>query len=218
MTTSNCSNAMNYQHPNAVLMVFCKAPIPNQVKTRLIPTLSPEQACMLHQQLSLNALQMAMNTPLCPVQLWCSPAIDHDFFHSVANTFSVTLWQQQGNDLGERMHHAFCCALKTYSHALLIGCDCPSLTREDLEKAIDALKQSSDIVLGPAEDGGYVLMGLNHTQAKVFADIDWGTSDVLKQTHQQIHLLGLNLHELATQWDVDTPEDLTRYQALIKKH
>jgi len=214
--TSNCSKAVKYQHPDAVLMIFCKAPIPNQVKTRLIPALSPELACQLHQQLSLNAIRLTTDSPLCPVQLWCSPSIDHDFFYMAANTYPVTLWQQHGNNLGKRMHAAFCSALKTYSHALLIGCDCPSLTQGDLAEALNTLKLGSDIVLGPAEDGGYVLVGLNQTQAQVFADIDWGTSNVLKQTRMKIQSLGLNLHELATQWDVDTAEDLARYNALNK--
>jgi len=148
---------MAYKHPDAVIIVFCKAPIPNQVKTRLTRVLSPEQACDIHIELSLKTLQLVTQVKLCPVQLWCAPSIEHDFFSAVADTYPVTLWQQQGCDLGERMQHAFCSALKNYSRALLMGCDCPSLTSQDLEEALTALQQGDDVVLAPAEDGGYVL-------------------------------------------------------------
>lgn len=204
---------MRYEFPDALLMLFCKAPQPGLVKTRLTPILSPEQACDIHIKLSLNTLQLATQTKICPVQLWCAPSTEHDFFSTVAKNYPITLRQQQGNDLGERMQHAFCGALKSYSQALLMGCDCPSLTANDLHEALVALQQTSDIVLAPAEDGGYVLIGLNQLQPSLFLDMPWGTNQVLDQTRQQIQTLGLRHHELNQQWDVDTPEDLARFLA-----
>ncbi|MGZ5052756.1 MAG: TIGR04282 family arsenosugar biosynthesis glycosyltransferase [Methylobacter sp.] len=202
---------MIYRHPNAVLMIFCKAPIPGHVKTRLIPALSAEQAAELHVELATQTLQKATDANLCPVQLWCSPTTEHAFFTGAAASFPITLHRQQGNDLGERMHNAFCSALANHSHALLIGCDCPSLNAQDLEQALLALKQGRDIVLGPAEDGGYVLIGLNRPRAELFDGMYWGTTEVLAQTRRRITECRLSRYEIGEQWDVDTPEDLQRY-------
>ncbi len=206
---------MTYKYPNAVLMIFCKAPIPGQVKTRLIPELTAEQAAELHSELSIKTLQRATLSNLCPVELWCAPTIDHAFFAESAATYPLILKQQQGADLGERMHHAFCSALSAYSHALLMGCDCPSLTEHDLEEALTALIQENAVVLAPAEDGGYVLIGVNQPRPKLFGNMPWGTEQVLDETRRRIELCKLRHYELSEQWDLDTPEDLKRYRTAV---
>ncbi|MFZ2311027.1 MAG: TIGR04282 family arsenosugar biosynthesis glycosyltransferase [Methylobacter sp.] len=205
---------MTYKYPDAVLMIFCKAPIPGQVKTRLIPELTAEQAAELHIELSIKTLQRAVQSNLCPVQLWCTPTTAHGFFTASQAAYPLVLKQQQGADLGERMHHAFCSALADYSHALLMGCDCPSLTGQDLEEALTALNQKNEVVLAPAEDGGYVMIGLNQLHPELFDNMPWGTARVLNQTRARIKLHKLRHHELNEQWDLDTPEDLERYRLL----
>jgi rSAM/selenodomain-associated transferase 1 len=206
-----------YQYPNAVLMIFCKAPVAGQVKTRLSSVLTPDQCVEVHTELSNRALQLATQSHLCPVQLWCSPSTEHPFFSSAATTYGLTLRQQLGNNLGERMHHAFCSALATYNHALIIGCDCPSLTESDLVAALTALTQGNEIVLATAEDGGYVLIGLNKLHPELFQGISWGTSQVLAQTRARIKQVNFQHVEIKEQWDVDTPADLLRYYAHINK-
>jgi rSAM/selenodomain-associated transferase 1 len=206
---------MTYKYPDTVLMVFCKAPVPGQVKTRLTPALTAEQAADVHVQLTQRALKLATQSRLCPVQLWCAPSIAHDFFTASAAAYRLELKQQQGTDLGERMHLAFESALAAYSHALLMGCDCPSLTEPDLEEAIKALRKEQDLVLAPAEDGGYVLIGLNRPCPGLFTGMIWGTPEVLAQTRARIDQLQLRHHELKEQWDLDTAEDLFRYRALL---
>ncbi|MCF7964119.1 MAG: TIGR04282 family arsenosugar biosynthesis glycosyltransferase [Methylobacter tundripaludum] len=203
---------MTYKYPDAVLMIFCKAPVPGQVKTRLIPQLTAGQAAELHIELSTKTLQRAVQSNLCPVQLWCAPATEHPFFTESAANYPLVLRQQQGADLGERMHHAFCSALADYSHALLMGCDCPSLTGQDLEQALAALNQKNEVVLAPAEDGGYVLIGFNRPQPELFDNMPWGTSRVLDETRDRIARHRLRHHELREQWDLDTPKDLERYR------
>ncbi len=201
---------MAYQQPNSCLLIFCKAPVPGQVKTRLIPFLSAEKAADLHIQLATRTLQILGQTDICPVQLWCSPSIEHPFFKECAETFNLSLHTQQGSNLGERMHHALCSALSDYEHAILIGCDCPSLAIIDMYEALTALKQKHHVVLAPAEDGGYVLIGLNNPQPELFSDIDWGKPTVLESTRSSIKQSKLCCHELQEQWDVDFPKDLKR--------
>jgi len=205
---------LNYLYPDAVLLIFCKAPIAGQVKTRLTPTLTAEQAMDVHIELSLNTFKKVTEQPLCPVQLWCTPSIDHAFFSQAEHNYPLTRWQQQGNDLGERMNHALYTALKSYKRAVLIGCDCPSLTSQDLASAISALNDKTSVVFAPAEDGGYVLIGLNRPQPELFVAMPWGGAQVMAETRARCQQLGIIYHELALQWDVDTAEDLTRYQKL----
>lgn len=203
-----------YRYPDAVLLVFCKAPLAGQVKTRLSSVLTAQQCADLHIELSLRTLTLAVSSQLCPVQLCCSPSIEQDFFSSAATTYGLNLVQQQGKDLGERMHDAFCSALAHYRHAVLIGCDCPSLTEADLATAFDGLAQGIDVVLAPAEDGGYVLIGLGQAHPELFHGVAWGTSVVLNQTRERIRQHHLQSIELREQWDVDTPADLLRYYSV----
>jgi uncharacterized protein len=205
---------MIYQYPDTVLLIFCKAPQTGHVKTRLIPTLTAEQAMQLHIELSLSTLQRATQQPLCPVQLWCTPSIDHNFFIQAADNYPITRHLQQGENLGERMNHALCTALKHYKRAVLIGCDCPSLTTHDLINAITVLNEQTTVVFAPAEDGGYVLIGLNRPYPELFINMPWSNPQLMTQTRARCQQHGIVYQELATQWDVDTPEDLVRYQAL----
>lgn len=203
-----------FVYPETVLLIFCKAPVAGQVKTRLIPALTAEQAAQLHIELSLNTLQRATQQPLCPVQLWCTPSINHEFFSSAAHQYPITLHQQQGEDLGARMNHALCTALKEYKRAILLGCDCPSLTPQDLAAAITALNTQTAAVLAPAEDGGYVLIGLNRPHPELFTNMAWGNPQLMTATRARCQQHQIAYAELTTQWDVDTPIDLARYRNL----
>ncbi len=200
-----------YLFQEAVIMVFCKAPVPGQVKTRLIPPLTKEAAAELHSALTRKTLTTATQNELCAVQLWCSPTTGHPFFQELNQTYSVELCLQQGTDLGERMHHAFCQTLTKYRQAIIIGCDCPSLTGKDISQALTWLTEGCDCVIAPAEDGGYVLIGLTKPQEQLFKDMPWGTDRVSAMTRERLLALNLRHQELTQQWDVDTPVDLGRY-------
>jgi len=205
---------MTYKYPDAVLMIFCKAPVAGQVKTRLTTELTTEQAMQVHIELTQRTLQLATQNNLCPVQLWCKPSTDHPFFTASAQTYPVILQQQEGVGLGARMNNAFSRALDSYSRALIIGCDCPSLTEQDMEEALIALNLENCCVLAPAEDGGYVLIGLNQPHPELFDNMPWGTELVLEHTRARIEQYNLRYHALKQQWDLDTPKDLARYRAL----
>jgi uncharacterized protein len=200
-----------YAYPEAVIMAFCKAPIPGKVKTRLIPSLTAEEATQLHCELTEKTLLAATQNHLCEVQLWCSPSIDHPFFSELSQRFSIVRQLQQGEDLGIRMHNAFVQALVHFKRAIIIGCDCPSLTPYDLEQALIQL-QHKHCVLAPAEDGGYVLVGLKQSQPPLFENMPWGTDKVLELTRTKLQSLRLDCYELNTHWDLDTVDDLRRYR------
>ena len=115
------------------------------------------------------------------------------------------------------MSHAIVTALKTASQVLLVGCDCPSLTVADLDFAINVLHQNEDIVLSPAEDGGYVMIGMKRANPSLFRNIAWGNDLVLDMTRQRIKQANLNCIETQEQWDVDVIDDLNRYQKIRSK-
>jgi rSAM/selenodomain-associated transferase 1 len=207
-----------YKHPDTVILVFCKAPIAGQVKTRLMPELSAQQAVDVHIELTCRILSLLVQAQLCPIQLWCSPDIGHPFFYDCKDQYAVSLHRQQGQDLGERMLNAISTALQSFSNVLLVGCDCPSLTTSDFDFAIDALQSNNDndIVIAPAEDGGYVMIAMKQAHPELFLNMIWGTQNVLRTTCSRISKLGLSLIQTTQQWDVDTVEDLQRFQSYQK--
>jgi len=108
------------------------------------------------------------------------------------------------------MAQALSKTLKITSKVLLVGTDCPSLTADDLREAADVLQRGIDAVIGPAEDGGYVLIGLRQYNPDLFTCISWGTGFVLDQTRDRLRRLGWKWHELSKHWDVDRPQDVER--------
>jgi hypothetical protein len=192
------------------LIVFARAPVPGRVKTRLIPSLGTAGAAALYKQMVLHILSIAIDANVGLADLWCTPSLKHPFFLECAQKFQMNLFNQIEGDLGSRMAHALNETLKRASQALLIGTDCPSLTVGDLREAADALQHGIDAVIGPAEDGGYVLIGLRQYVPDLFTRISWGTGSVLDQTRDRLRGLAWKWHELSRRWDVDRPEDVER--------
>lgn len=194
--------------PDARLMIFAKAPVAGAAKTRLSPALGEQGAADLQARLTERILHTAVSANLAPVELWCSPDCSHPFFQAVTGT----VWRraQHGQDLGERMANAFDAALGSHPYAVLVGTDCPAMTADFLARAFAALDGGADAVVGPAEDGGYVLLGLQRMDKRLFEGVAWGTGRVLGQTRERLAALGWRWEELETLWDVDRPEDLER--------
>ncbi len=195
---------------NCPIIVFAKAPIPGEVKTRLLSTMDSASVIALYEKLILHTLRTALDSKVGPVKLWCTPSADHPFFIHCANKFQIELHQQAGGDLGKRMALAFRETLTRAPIALLIGTDCPSLTSKDLIEANQTLKQGVPVVISPAEDGGFVLIGLCQYEPSLFEGVLWGTESVLKETKDRLRQLGWDWRELPTRWDVDRPEDVDR--------
>ncbi len=197
-------------HGTACLLIFAKAPRPGRVKTRLASRLGAERAAQVHRELVRHSLATLDGGAAWTTQLWCAPDTAHPFFQACRRHHRLSLHCQQGADLGQRMHHALAAALRHNSAALLIGSDCPYLTRRYVEEALDALRQGNDAVLAPARDGGYVLIGLRRPQPALFEDIPWGGPAVLASTRERFRQTGLRWRELPSLEDIDEAQGLER--------
>ena len=125
---------------------------------------------------------------------------------------------QTGTNLGERMSNAFTEALQSSKYALIIGTDCPALTVKHLNQTFEKLNTDFDVVIGPAEDGGYVLIGVRKANKVLFENINWGTEQVFEQTMFNLSMLKWKSYLLDELWDIDTPEDLHRLPENYLKH
>lgn len=195
------------------LIVFARAPEPGTAKTRLIPLLGAERAATLQGVLIERALTTAIAAAIGRVELWCAPSAQHPLLAPSAQRHGIDAVSQCDGDLGARMQHAAASTLAAAARVIIIGTDCPALTADDLREAAAALDGHHDAVLIPAEDGGYVLLGLKWWDARLFSDIAWGGDSVLAATRARLAALGWRWHELPPSWDVDRPADFARLQA-----
>lgn len=191
------------------LIIFTRYPEAGKAKTRLIPVLGAEGAANLHRQMAEKTLTTAKQLKK---QNFCS--IEVQFTGSDLSLMQQWLGDdliyhpQSSGDLGDRMGQAFQNAFNQGKTSIItIGTDCPSLTVELLAQAFEQLHHH-DLVLGPAEDGGYYLIGLNRWRQELFKGINWGTKTVLQQTLSICHQLNLSVSYLPQLTDIDRPEDL----------
>jgi rSAM/selenodomain-associated transferase 1 len=198
---------------HAALVIFAKAPIPGEVKTRLCPPLTPDEAATLHGSFVLDMLErtkLAVATLQLPFHryLACAPSSDLVFFKIMEERQGVRLLDQVGEDLGRRMHRIFLDLFaKGYEQVIIVGTDVPTLPLSVYQEAF-AMLGRSDMVLGPALDGGYYLIGLKQPAEQLFTGVPWSTDQVLAVTQQNAKALGLSVG-LTTLWrDVDTITDL----------
>ncbi len=198
---------------SGLLLIVAKAPVAGYAKRRLIPALGAQGAAVLHARLIRHTLSTAAATGL-PTELWCAPDTSHPFFAQCTVDYPVTLRCQAGRDLGERMEYAFVDALRRSPWVVMIGCDCPALTSLMITEAFHRLEHGCDAVIGPAEDGGYYLIGLRCPEPSLFRGIPWGTGVVLEYTRARMQALGWKWQELPCFWDLDRPEDLSRLETV----
>lgn len=193
------------------LHLLARSPVPGRVKTRLIPVLGEEGACDLQRVLLERTLQLP-EEGFSQRFLWLDDGPDAGL-QALAEQQGWTLVEQPVGDLGERMRRIAVLGLAESDAVVLIGNDCPALDAQYLTSARAALHERP-VVLGPAEDGGYVLLGLRRVDPLLFDAMPWGTDRVLAMTRDRLQQLAWGHQLLPTLWDVDRPEDLPRLEAL----
>jgi rSAM/selenodomain-associated transferase 1 len=205
-----------FHYPNTRLLVFSKSPQLGCVKTRMQPTLPINFSIDLHKSLINYCLSEWLKSNVCPIDCWV--AGDMSIFQETFSHKNLdTLYQQEGQDLGERMFYAADSALINNEAVILVGTDCPFIDVDYLLSACKALK-SHDVVIGPAEDGGYVLLGLKVAARSLFDGISWGQPSVFEDTIKAINALGLSSLCLPRLSDIDYPEDLKHLSRLAYFH
>ena len=206
MVIKNQPSTINHQQ---TLIIFTRYPRAGKTKTRLIPALGEEGAADLQRQMTEETVQKARQlTPKIPVNI--------EIHFAGGNRKLMEKWlggdlifrEQIKGDLGVKMQAAFAEAFEVANHSVvIIGIDCPNLNELILKEAFSAC-ENHDLVMGPATDGGYYLIGLNYLINELFININWGTSEVLRTTKNIAKQLSLKVYYLPVLQDIDRPEDL----------
>lgn len=204
---------MKYLFPDTRISVFTKPPVPGKCKTRLIPHLGEEGAAHLQEKLIKKIINDLYEFQLCPFDVWQSEPTE--YFSCLVSNFNsdIKIHTQAGFDLGARMSNAIKDNLKISKKLIIIGSDCIEYSKAYLTSAIESL-DNYDVVVGPAYDGGYVLIGATVHYPKIFQDISWGTETVLADTVSKLRLNYISFTQLKTLNDIDTPEDLKKSMVL----
>ena len=191
---------------NHALIIFVKNPVLGKVKTRLAKTMGDEKALSIYKQLLAHTKSIVSQLEVNRF-LFYSDHIEKDdwedhLFHKVV---------QSGDDLGSRMDDAFDYTFKNDNdRVIIIGSDCIDLTSEDLEKAFTVLDEV-DVVIGPTEDGGYYLIGMNVHTPELFQNINWSTNQVYQQTLDRIVQNNYSWKALRQLSDIDNESDWMHY-------
>jgi uncharacterized protein len=193
---------------STALIVFAKAPVAGQVKTRLIPALGAAGAAALAGRMLAHALDAAMSAGFGHVELCAAPDARHPALARWAGLPGLALTDQGEGDLGHRMQRALTRALRHHPRALLIGSDVPALDGHCLAQAAVALAEH-DAVFVPTLDGGYALVGLCRPAPQLFAGLAWSSPQVMAQTRAMARQTGLRWAELPAVTDIDEPADLS---------
>ena len=193
------------------VLLFAKRPRPGKVKTRLTPPLSAEQAAEVYRAFlaDLSRMLQSLSANYSVEWYWDDAPTTDDARELTLDGFE--LHQQGAGDLGQRLRRAFG---RLDRPTLVIGGDCPTVSIDDVHQAFEALEQERSVVIKPAEDGGYLLIGSHRYASSLFTDIDWGSERVFEQTRERLIQAGLELHLLRPSFDVDTVDDLHRLARL----
>jgi len=196
------------------LGLMAKAPIPGEVKTRLVPPLTAREAAALNvcflRDMAANIQSVSETEATSGLVVYTPAGAEATFDGVLPEEFELLV--QRGSSLGERLSNATGDLLKQgYSAVCLINSDSPNLPKSILIRAIESLAMEGDrVVLGAAEDGGYYLIGLKHAHRNLFNEIAWSTSDVLARTRERAAEIDLPVELLPTWYDVDDAETLDR--------
>ena len=206
-------------NPLPHLIIFTRYPEPGKTKTRLIPAIGVQDAANLQRQMTehtLSQVRVIRNTLDISIEI-CFAGGNQQLMQDWLG--SDLIYQEQGaGDLGCRMARSLALAFRNHAQqVVIIGTDCPSVNTETIIQAFKQLQLNHDLVLGPAVDGGYYLIGLQRPIPELFININWGTAQVLSQTINIAQQLQLSVAYLPEMADIDRPEDLALWEQIRKK-
>jgi rSAM/selenodomain-associated transferase 1 len=192
----------------AVVAIMAKTPRAGSVKTRLCPPLTADEAAGLYRCFLLDKIEQVRGLGCAQAAIAYTPADGRREFEALAPDFLLV--DQREGDLGARLGQSFASLFASgYAAALVIDSDTPTLPTSILRDAVRLIRTSGvDVVVGPTEDGGYYLVGLQAPQPELFRDVAWSTSAVLGETIRRAKAKGLTIACLPSWFDVDTPADL----------
>lgn len=190
---------------DSLLMIFVKNLIPGMVKTRLAEDIGIDKALDVYQELVYHTHKVSKKIPTDKAVYYSEYVEIEDVWDS--GDFKLT--SQKGASLAEKMHHAFDEAFDAYNKVVLIGSDCYELSSKLIQVAFEMLEEN-DVVVGPASDGGYYLIGMKDFFPQLFEGKTYSTETVLKELISEVEDLGLSLYKLPELNDVDTLEDLKK--------
>lgn len=197
------------------LLLFTKVPRPGDVKTRLTPVLSPSEAARLYTAFLRDTLRQVRRLD-ADVRLYLAPPLPTGELEGVPS--DVSLYEQQGESLGPRMKRAIRDTLDAgYERVLVMGSDHPTLPSSFLRQALPALQEPRAICFGPTEDGGFYLVGMRGFYPQLFEDMSYSHSEVFSDTLARAEHTDAQITILPPWYDVDTPQDLDRMGADLRK-
>jgi len=187
-------------------MMFAKAPIAGNVKTRLGDKVGMKRAAQIYRKLLSYMLDNLDTQANIHIQLWCWPDTRHPFFLHCARRYRLSLHRQQGKDLGEKMLHATKDSCQKRGYAIIVGTDVPEIDSKLCLQSQHALQQH-DVVLAPTIDGGYGLVAMNKPRPELFRNMTWSHQTVLSSTLKRAQRRKLSVHCFKPIRDVDTYND-----------
>lgn len=207
---------MNSLSKNNALVLFAKAPIAGEVKTRLQPGITPENSARLQEAMIKDSISLMNEINNVEKIIYFLPGEKKNVFEKFTDGLPFHLNCQNGVDLGGKMENAFQDLFdKGFFRVVVIGTDSPTLPKDHINKAFIDLNKA-DLVLGPSMDGGYYLIGFKQKVFPVFSPVEWGSNKVLFQTEELIKKHNLKLSLLPVHYDVDTIKDLRYLKTHLK--
>ena len=184
------------------LIIFIKNPVKGKVKTRLAKDASEDYALKVYLELQRHTRDEVADVKATRYLYYSSHIPENDIWDPTLFIKKV----QENGDLGDKINASFIDVLKDHGKVIIVGSDCIQLTSEIIESAF-ALLDNYDVVIGPAVDGGYYLLGMKEHHPEIFTSIHWSTEVVLDQTMERVLSLGLSCHLLKELSDIDYLED-----------
>jgi len=201
-----------YKYPDIRLIMMARAPVAGQVKSRLARSIGNRRAAGIHHNMVQAQISKLLAANICPLELHVCPKVQHPLFMALRRRGVVRLERQFGDNLGSRMFHAIQSGLKRADSVVLIGADVPGISVEQIRQVCELLSGKNELVIMPADDGGYGLLAMRKLDAGLFRGVNWGTHRVCQQTVRRAMQLGIRYRLFSNCNDIDYQRDLPRLQ------